>query len=102
MWTLDPRPDGAPAQCGIALANSAFYNQRDRKEMNMTTQSTTMQTDPVCGMQVEPSRTAGSSQHAGNTYHFCSPGYKTKFDNDPNKFANSERSKGSASGGCCG
>ena len=58
----------------------------------MTTQSATIQTDPVCGMQVEPSPTAGSSQHAGKTYYFCSRGCKTKFDEDPKKFANSERS----------
>jgi len=68
----------------------------------MTTQSITTQTDPVCGMHVEPSRAAGVSQHAGNTYHFCSRGCKTKFDEDPNKFADSERSKGSGSGDCCG
>jgi Cu+-exporting ATPase len=73
------------------LASSTYYNEGDRKEINMTTQSTTTQTDPVCGMQVDPSGAAGSSQHAGKTYYFCSPGCKAKFDKDPNKFAGSER-----------
>ncbi|MDQ2944986.1 MAG: YHS domain-containing protein [Acidobacteriota bacterium] len=51
-------------------------------------------------MQVDPSQAAGSSQHAGKTYHFCSAGCKTKFDKGPNKFAGSEGAKGS--GSCCG
>jgi len=65
----------------------------------MTTQSTTTQTDPVCGMQVEPGPAAGSSQHAGKTYYFCFRGCKTKFDEDPRKFADSERPKGSGRDG---
>ena len=28
--------------------------------------------DPVCGMKVTPSRAAGSADHSGHTYHFCS------------------------------
>ena len=67
----------------------------------MATQTTTTQTDPVCGMQVDPSRAAGSSQHAGKVYYFCSVGCKTKFDKTPNQFAaGSERPKGSGGRSC--
>jgi Cu+-exporting ATPase len=31
-----------------------------------------MQKDPVCGMQVDPAKTAGSSEYNGKTYYFCS------------------------------
>ena len=40
-------------------------------------------TDPVCGMQVDPAKAAGTSQYQGQTYYFCSKGCKTKFDANP-------------------
>ena len=67
----------------------------------MTTQTTTTPTDPVCGMQVDPSRAAGSSQHAGKAYYFCSTGCKSKFDKNPKEFAESDRPR-PGGGGCCG
>jgi P-type Cu+ transporter len=39
--------------------------------------------DPVCGMTVDPARAAGSSQYGGQTYFFCNPLCKTKFDSNP-------------------
>ena len=56
----------------------------------MASKTTTPQTDPVCGMHVEPDRAAGSSQHAGQTYYFCSSACKTKFDKDPSAYVKSE------------
>jgi len=35
--------------------------------------------DPVCGMTVNPSSAAGSYNHAGKTYYFCSAGCLQKF-----------------------
>ena len=43
-------------------------------------------TDPVCLMKVDPKSAAGKSEHAGQTYHFCSPGCKGKFDADPHRY----------------
>lgn len=43
--------------------------------------------DPVCGMSVDPAKAAGTSQHEGKTYHFCSPGCKRTFDADPGRYA---------------
>ena len=40
-------------------------------------------TDPVCGMQVNEQNAAGKSEHEGQTYYFCSPVCKTKFDQNP-------------------
>lgn len=35
--------------------------------------------DPICGMTVEPSTAAGSYEHDGTTYYFCSKGCMQKF-----------------------
>lgn len=32
-----------------------------------------METDPVCGMQVDKEQATGKSEHSGKTYYFCSP-----------------------------
>ena len=42
--------------------------------------------DPVCGMQVDPAKAAGTSQYQGQTYYFCSKGCKTKFDANPGQY----------------
>ncbi len=44
------------------------------------------QTDPVCGMDVEPAHAAGKSEYKGKTYYFCSAGCKEKFDGNPVAF----------------
>ncbi|WP_370647429.1 heavy metal translocating P-type ATPase [Polymorphobacter sp. PAMC 29334] len=43
-------------------------------------------TDPVCGMAVDPAKTAHHAEHAGQTYHFCSAGCLTKFVANPNAY----------------
>ena len=45
-----------------------------------------MEKDPVCGMQVDPAKAAGSSVHDGRTYYFCSPTCKQKFDASPGQY----------------
>lgn len=46
-----------------------------------------MAKDPICGMEVDPKRAAGTSTHEGMTFYFCSPGCKRTFDKDPHKYA---------------
>ncbi len=43
--------------------------------------------DPVCGMQIDPAKAAGTSTYQKETFYFCSPGCKTSFDTDPAKYA---------------
>ena len=43
-------------------------------------------TDPVCGMAVDPATTPHHAEHAGQTFHFCSAGCRTKFVADPAKY----------------
>ena len=43
-------------------------------------------TDPVCGMTVDPAKTAHHAEYAGQTYHFCSAGCRTKFVANPDAY----------------
>jgi len=43
-------------------------------------------TDPVCGMTADPRDCAGSAEHAGRTYYFCSEHCLGKFRADPEKY----------------
>jgi len=45
--------------------------------------------DPVCGMQVDPAKAAGASEHQGQTHYFCSKGCKAKFDANPGQYVSS-------------
>jgi P-type Cu+ transporter len=42
--------------------------------------------DPVCGMDVVPATAAGSVEHDGRTYHFCSRHCVEKFRADPARY----------------
>ena len=43
-------------------------------------------TDPVCGMTVDPAKTAHHATHAGQAFHFCCAGCRTKFEADPARY----------------
>ena len=43
--------------------------------------------DPVCGMEIELQDAAGSREHMGQTFYFCSPKCVEKFDADPHRYA---------------
>jgi Cu+-exporting ATPase len=45
-----------------------------------------MTKDPVCGMTVD-NKSPHRSTHAGQTYVFCCTSCKTKFDNEPGRYA---------------
>lgn len=45
-----------------------------------------MAKDPVCGMDVDPTTAAGSSEYQGKTYYFCNLNCKRSFDADPAKY----------------
>jgi P-type Cu+ transporter len=52
----------------------------------MTTETPSLQKDPVCGMNVDPARAAATHDHAGKTYYFCCRGCQEKFRTDPAKY----------------
>lgn len=43
--------------------------------------------DPVCGMDVDPTKSPHTSSYAGVTQHFCSAGCKAKFDANPGQYS---------------
>ena len=43
--------------------------------------------DPVCNMTIDEKSAAGKSEYKAKTYYFCSAGCKTKFDENPPKYA---------------
>lgn len=46
-----------------------------------------MAKDPVCGMEVEEGKAAGTAIHEGKTYYFCSTSCKAAFEKSPGKYA---------------
>lgn len=49
-----------------------------------------MAKDPVCGMTVDD-KSPHKSTHAGRNYVFCSAACKAKFDQEPGRYAASEK-----------
>ena len=45
-----------------------------------------MVTDPVCGMQIESDDAAGTIEHQGTTYSFCSQACHDAFEADPGSY----------------
>jgi YHS domain-containing protein len=60
--------------------------RHSRKEEGKTMTSKIAMQDPVCGMDVETNTAAGSTEHKGQTYHFCSLTCKEKFDHNPDQY----------------
>jgi P-type Cu+ transporter len=52
--------------------------------------------DPVCGMMISPEGASATSEFQGETYYFCSPVCKEKFDANPAQFAAAEGETGAA------
>ena len=46
-------------------------------------------TDPVCGMTINPTAAADTSDYQGRTYYFCSKACADSFKADPAKFTES-------------
>jgi Cu+-exporting ATPase len=46
-----------------------------------------MVTDPVCGMRIDDGEAAGTAEHAGTTYYFCSEACREAFVEDPAAYA---------------
>lgn len=46
-----------------------------------------MAKDPICGMNVDENKAAGTAVYKGKTYYFCSAHCKAQFENAPEKYA---------------
>ncbi len=55
-----------------------------------TSETSQVQKDPVCGMNVQPATAKGSSAYQGKLYYFCNLKCKVKFDAQPQFYLNSQ------------
>ncbi|MFQ5837893.1 MAG: heavy metal translocating P-type ATPase [Thermoplasmata archaeon] len=69
------------------VANSLLLKRFQPSIMTWEVRRWKMATDPICGMEVDPNKAAGSSEHEGEVFHFCSAACKKTFDEDPHKYA---------------
>jgi Cu+-exporting ATPase len=56
----------------------------------MTSQQPTRVKDVVCGMTIDPATAAATSEYKGETYYFCAPRCKTRFDAAPEQFVSGQ------------
>lgn len=71
-------PDKALQPVGTGLISLG-----KKKSLPMTGSVSPGNTDPVCGMTVEPSSAAGSYEYRGKMYYFCATHCLSKFREDP-------------------
>jgi len=57
------------------------------REMEVAPDQRPSNRDPVCGMTVDPERTAHHASHAGTRYSFCSAGCRAAFEKEPERYA---------------
>jgi P-type Cu+ transporter len=48
--------------------------------------SVALVTDPVCGMELEPSQAVAQSHYQGTVYYFCSRECKERFEAEPERY----------------
>ncbi|OGI15585.1 copper-translocating P-type ATPase [Candidatus Micrarchaeota archaeon RBG_16_49_10] len=53
-----------------------------------------MAKDPVCGMEVDENKTEYKAEFMGRTYYFCSPGCKSAFEKNPEKYVGEKAAMG--------
>ena len=70
--------------------------------MDSTVMAKAQVIDLVCGMTVDPERAAGRSERDGQTYYFCSPMCKAKFDAEMADSRSAESVPRPEQTSCCG
>lgn len=61
-------------------------DEQEEKENTMSA-NPTRDTDPVCGMSINPTSAAASTEHNGHTFHFCSTHCANQFRDNPDTYA---------------
>jgi Cu+-exporting ATPase len=91
LRTFTPKTPGSPGSPSttepVIEIGSTPSDTNETKEHDMTHQDdTTLVTDPVCGMTIDPTTAAATREHDGNEFSFCSIGCAEKFDADPHRY----------------
>jgi YHS domain-containing protein len=53
-----------------------------------------MTKDPACGKQVDENKAAATTSYQGKKYSFCGQDCKNKFDQQPQRYAQSSQQQG--------
>lgn len=56
--------------------------------------------DPVCRMDVDPTKAPRITEYKGQAFHFCGSKCKERFDHDPEQYLGKVKTAPKA-GGCC-
>lgn len=70
----------------MADENTKAGNAKSCCSVAKAESDTVVAKDPVCGMTVDPEKTAHHAAHEEHDYHFCSAGCRTKFLADPTAY----------------
>jgi RND family efflux transporter MFP subunit len=70
----------------VAAGNFLLDSETRMKAAALAAATAKLVKDPVCGMDVDPAKAAGSSKYKDQTYWFCSKSCKSKFDGSPDKY----------------
>jgi Cu+-exporting ATPase len=87
--TVDPhQAAGSSTHQGTAYFFCSTHCQKkfQANPLQFVKQHEATAVDPVCGMTVDPSHSAGSHVHEGTTHYFCSGNCLAKFKADPQRF----------------
>jgi YHS domain-containing protein len=52
-----------------------------------------MTKDPVCGKQIDENKAPATTSHRGQKYSFCGQDCKNKFDQQPERYAQSKQAQ---------
>ena len=63
--------------------------------------STTAVKDLACGMDIETATAAGRTEYKEQTYYFCGPSCKEKFDLNPEQYLGKSAGTAKSGHGCC-
>jgi len=86
-----PKPVATQPAASITDPVVELGNQKEEEppmthDTNDHSSSTTLVTDPVCGMKIDPATAAATREHDGTTFSFCSTGCADTFDADPHRY----------------
>src|SRR5262245_30060725 len=92
-WMAQPNPDTdwkdtTMKPHSLPIAGDCCHSQPSTATPTLPRQMAERVTDPVCGMQVDPTSTPehATATHAGQTYYFCCGSCATRFRESPERY----------------